>query len=98
MKATTKSIIATFLLIPVFTGLAEDKKDQPNIILIMVDDMGFSDLGYHGGEIQTPNLDLLAQNGVNGPWPSYGNHAGRTPFRGGNCQSKRRGRSGIGRT
>lgn len=37
---------------------------QPNIILIMSDDMGFSDLGCYGGEIQTPNLDRLAKGGV----------------------------------
>ena len=38
--------------------------DRPHVILIMVDDMGFSDLGYHGGEINTPNLDSLAHGGV----------------------------------
>lgn len=38
--------------------------DRPNIIVIMADDMGFSDLGCYGGEIQTPNLDRLAWNGV----------------------------------
>ena len=38
--------------------------ERPNIVLVMVDDMGFSDLGYHGGEIETPNLDALAQGGV----------------------------------
>ncbi len=38
--------------------------ERPNILLIMSDDMGFSDLGCYGGEIQTPNLDSLAQNGV----------------------------------
>lgn len=37
---------------------------QPNIILIMSDDMGFSDLGCYGGEIQTPNLNKLAKGGV----------------------------------
>ncbi len=37
---------------------------RPNILLIMVDDMGFSDLGCYGGEIQTPNLDRLASNGL----------------------------------
>ena len=37
---------------------------RPHVILIMVDDMGFSDLGYHGGEIDTPNLDALAHGGV----------------------------------
>ena len=36
----------------------------PNIILIMGDDMGYSDLGCYGGEIQTPNLDRLASNGL----------------------------------
>jgi len=37
---------------------------RPNIILIMGDDIGFSDLGCYGSEIQTPNLDLLAENGL----------------------------------
>jgi arylsulfatase A-like enzyme len=36
----------------------------PNIILIMSDDMGFSDLGCYGGEVQTPNLNRLAESGV----------------------------------
>jgi len=36
----------------------------PNIVLIMVDDMGFSDIGPYGSEIQTPNLDRLAADGV----------------------------------
>ncbi|WP_309707091.1 arylsulfatase [Armatimonas sp.] len=39
-------------------------KNQPNIIVILSDDMGFSDLGCYGGEIATPNLDGLAKNGV----------------------------------
>ena len=38
--------------------------NRPNIILIMADDMGFSDIGCYGGEIETPNLDMLASNGV----------------------------------
>jgi len=39
-------------------------KPRPNIVLIMADDMGFSDAGCYGGEINTPNLDFLAKNGV----------------------------------
>lgn len=37
---------------------------KPNIVVILTDDMGYSDLGCYGGEIQTPNLDALAKNGV----------------------------------
>jgi arylsulfatase len=37
---------------------------QPNVLLILADDLGFSDVGCYGGEIRTPNLDTLAANGV----------------------------------
>ena len=37
---------------------------KPNIILMMADDMGFSDIGCYGSEIATPNLDRLAQGGL----------------------------------
>ncbi|HJL92786.1 MAG TPA: sulfatase-like hydrolase/transferase, partial [Woeseiaceae bacterium] len=38
--------------------------EQPNIILIVADDLGYSDLGIYGGEIKTPNLDLIAKRGI----------------------------------
>ena len=38
--------------------------DSPNILLILNDDMGFSDIGCYGGEIETPNLDRLASGGL----------------------------------
>ncbi len=36
---------------------------SPNVIFILADDLGYSDLGCYGGEIETPNLDSLASNG-----------------------------------
>lgn len=39
-------------------------QEKPNIVVILADDMGYSDLGCYGGEIETPNLDNLAENGL----------------------------------
>lgn len=47
-----------------FVQAQAQPKQRPNIIVIMADDMGFSDLGCYGSEIPTPNLDRLANNGV----------------------------------
>ncbi|WP_461784063.1 arylsulfatase [Prosthecobacter sp.] len=38
--------------------------ERPNVVFILADDLGYSDLGCYGGEIKTPNLDSLAQNGL----------------------------------
>ncbi len=46
------------------SGLSAGRAKRPNIILIMADDMGYSDIGCYGGEIHTPNLDRLAAGGV----------------------------------
>jgi arylsulfatase len=48
----------------IFSARAETKSSQPNILLILADDMGYSDLGCYGSEIHTPNLDALAKNGL----------------------------------
>ncbi|MHC4247179.1 MAG: arylsulfatase [Planctomycetota bacterium] len=45
-------------------GAPRDPDDRPNFVLVMADDMGYSDIGCFGGEIRTPNLDRLAANGV----------------------------------
>ena len=42
----------------------QESGNQPNILVMMVDDLGFSDLGCYGSEIETPNLDQLAAKGV----------------------------------
>lgn len=44
--------------------LSSEVGKRPNVLLIVVDDMGFTDLGFFGGEIETPNLDQLANSGV----------------------------------
>ncbi len=46
------------------TACAQTPDPRPNIVVILADDMGFSDLGCYGSEIDTPNLDRLAAEGV----------------------------------
>ena len=46
---------------PALTAVADDR---PNIVVVLVDDLGFSDIGPYGGEVPTPNLDRLAARGV----------------------------------
>lgn len=53
-----------FLLTPASGLLAAESSARPNIILIMCDDMGFSDIGCFGSEIDTPNIDSLASDGL----------------------------------
>jgi arylsulfatase len=54
-------------------------KTRPNVVLILNDDMGYSDLGCYGGEIETPNLDRLAANGLR--FSSFYNTARCSPSR-----------------
>ena len=49
-------------LLSLFPARAEEAK--PNVIFIMADDLGNADVGYHGSDIKTPNIDKLANEGV----------------------------------
>lgn len=52
------------LTLALLTGISFAYAERPNIIVILADDMGFSDIGAYGGEIETPNLDTLAAGGI----------------------------------
>ena len=53
--------VARVALLP---GCGAESPSRPNIVLIMADDMGYSDLGSYGSEIPTPNIDSLATDGL----------------------------------
>lgn len=70
MKTKIRALIAAALLLAPSACFAAGRGDiaaadtRPNILIIVADDMGFSDLGAFGGEIHTPNLDALAYSGL----------------------------------
>lgn len=57
-------LVLTIGLLLGITKVGFSESAPPNVVLIMVDDLGYSDLGCYGGEIKTPNLDTLAEQGV----------------------------------
>ena len=57
------AIVLAFVSSSLF-GADKSNTDRPNIVFILADDMGYSDLGCYGGDIETPNLDRLAENGL----------------------------------
>ena len=61
----TLPLLATLLLFPLATlHSADAPAKKTNIVVILTDDLAFADLGCYGSEIETPNLDRLATNGV----------------------------------
>ncbi|MDB5014483.1 MAG: sulfatase [Daejeonella sp.] len=64
MKKITYLLKLVLLATPALITQSFAQTKKPNIILIMVDDMGYSDLGSYGSEIKTPNIDRLASEGL----------------------------------
>jgi len=67
MRNSLFFIIVSLFLISCQPGTnqsAEEVDNRPNFVLILVDDLGFADIGNYGSEVATPNLDRLAENGV----------------------------------
>jgi arylsulfatase A-like enzyme len=66
MKSSATMLPIMLFLLPVvyISCKRSEIKKKPNIVLIMADDMGFSDMGAMGSEIKTPSLDALAEKGI----------------------------------
>ena len=68
--------IAAFALLTIFVSCQSEKKKskeetakvketkKPNVLILLADDMGYGDIGAYGSEIQTPNVDRLASEGI----------------------------------
>ena len=75
---------AIFLALALFNIQCDSKiehpnNERPNIVIILADDMGFSDLGSFGSEINTPNMDALAEEGIR--FNQFYTHASCSPTR-----------------
>lgn len=59
-------LLRIFVILVVFivSACSPDESNQRHLIMIVVDDLGWSDVSYHGSEIRTPNIDALAETGV----------------------------------
>ena len=70
-------IVSALLFSGTLSATAAER--PPNIVLIMADDLGYSDIGCFGGEIRTPNLDRMGDRGVR--FSNFYNNAGCVPTR-----------------
>src|SRR5205823_4713315 len=57
-------LVASTLFLGLASTDAHGAEKRTNVLIFLADDLGYSDLGCYGGDIQTPNLDGLAKNGL----------------------------------
>ena len=96
---TTRNLLIPCSLLGII-GVASSCKDaqtdkRPNILVILADDLGYSDLGCYGGEIQTPNLNSLAEDGIR--FTSFYNTSRSCPTRASLLTGLYQHQAGIGR-
>ncbi len=63
-KSISFIVLAVAILLVASSNVQSQVPKQPNIVIVLADDLGYSDIGAYGSEIETPNLDKLAQNGI----------------------------------
>jgi len=78
-KSRSIALCMLCLILFVVSVYAQPPRDQPNVLVILFDDLGYSDLGCYGGEIDTPHIDGLASKGVR--FESFYNSARCCPSR-----------------
>jgi arylsulfatase len=76
MRSNILNVLSIVSVLSIGSAFAESR---PNIVLIMADDMGYSDISPYGGEINTPNLDRLAKGGLR--FTQFYNNAKCSPTR-----------------
>lgn len=64
-RSLTAALLAWLaLVLPLALCTSPGFAAQPNVVILLADDLGWADVGYHGGEIETPSIDRLASEGI----------------------------------
>ena len=80
MKKTSAIVLASLLVaLSALAVPAHAQAKRPNIVVILGDDLGYADIGAFGSEINTPNIDALARDGVR--FTNFYTHASCSPTR-----------------